>query len=69
MQAVETAATDRVAGEVGEQALGIAIRHETEARRVFQIDDQVAGVVGHLDQESQRMATPGGVRNSLDEAG
>ena len=69
VQALQPAAADGVAGEVGKQALGVAVRHEAETRRIFQVDDQVAGVVGHLDQEGQRMAVPGGVRNSLDETG
>ncbi|MBK8892117.1 MAG: hypothetical protein IPN75_17945 [Dechloromonas sp.] len=37
--------------------------------RRLQVDDQVAGVVRHLDQEGQRVPPPGGARNSLDKTG
>lgn len=69
VEAVEAATANGIAGEVSEQALGVLVGHEPEAGSVFQIDDQVAGVVGHLDQKSQRMATPGGARNPLDQTG
>jgi hypothetical protein len=59
MQTLKAAMTHRVAGQISQQAFRIAIRHETQLGSIFKIDDQVAGIVGYLDQKGERMAAPG----------
>jgi len=69
MQASQAATADGIAGQITEQAFGIPVRHETEPCRIFQIDDEVAGVIRHLDQEGQRVTPPGRAGQALDQAG
>jgi hypothetical protein len=45
------------------------LRHEAEPRRIFQVDDEVAGVISHLDQESQWMTPPCRAGQTFDQAG
>lgn len=66
VQAIQAPAIDGVASQVGEQAFGVLVRHETESGSIFEIDDQVAGVIGDFDQKCERMAMPGNIWNSLD---
>ena len=65
----QTATVDRIAGQLTEQAFGIPVGNEAEPGRIFHVDNQVAGVVRHFDQEGQRMAPPGLPRHPLDHAG
>ena len=63
METVQSAAIDAAAGEVAEQQFGVRIGDETQAGGVFQVDDEVADVVGHFDQAGRgcrRQARPGG---------
>ena len=69
MQTLQSATAHRVASQIGKQAFGIAIGYETQLGCIFEIDDQVAGIVGNLDQKGQWMTAPGGTWNSLDQAG
>ena len=65
----QTATVDRIAGQLTEQAFGIPVGNEAEPGRIFHVDNQVAGVIRHFDQEGQRMAPPGLPRHPLDHAG
>ena len=59
----------KIFSQIGKQTFGIAIGNETELGRIFEIDDQVASIVGDFDQKGQWMTAPGGVGNSLNQAG